>query len=516
MWFDTGMVVLYLLILIGIGLRGGKSVKGAGDFTAASGRYGTFVIFASLSASYIGGGYSSGNAAHAFSSGIGMTVALFGFSLSTILIGKFLVPGVKRFEGIATVGGLIGKAYGRAARVLTGFFSFLCCAGVVGAQMGAMGMVFNVILGIPPKLGILIGCGIVLLYSTTGGLQSIIIADMVQFVMLAVGMPLLLVMALSRAGGVGAVIDAVPAEYLNPFNGTTPAGFVSLFLTMMFGEALAPPYTQRLLIGKNPKGTARATVLSGLFSIPFFIITGLIGMTAYALKVTGDPGAAMPSLVQQVLPVGIRGVVMASMVSIILSAADGFLNGASVGLVCDTLLILRPTMSDRAQLWWLRGVNLATGLTAVAVAFVLPDLFNILVLAYSFWCPLILVPLAAALLGIRSNGRAFRGALLAGLISSLTWNYLLHKPWGVDGAVVGMACNFVVFVLRTRSFQRYRDQKLYLCRSSKVPRPAARQSAAARIPLRRGKTSPPHPLKPRETVRKGDAGHARPAQIFPS
>ena len=50
----------------GIGLRGGKGVKNAADFTASGGRYGTAVIFATLSASYVGGGYSSGNAAKAF------------------------------------------------------------------------------------------------------------------------------------------------------------------------------------------------------------------------------------------------------------------------------------------------------------------------------------------------------------------------------------------------------------------------------------------------------------------
>ena len=131
-----------------------------------------------------------------------MTLALFGFSISTILIGRFLVPGVRRFRGSATVGGIIGASYGRAARALTGVFSFICCAGVVGAQMGAIGTVFNVLLGVPHRLGILVGCGIVLLYSTTGGLKSVIMADMVQFVMLAVGMPVLLWAALaSRRGG---------------------------------------------------------------------------------------------------------------------------------------------------------------------------------------------------------------------------------------------------------------------------------------------------------------------------
>ena len=83
-------------------------------------------------------------------------------------------------------------------------------------------------------------------------------------------------------------------------------------------------------------------------------------------------------------------------------------------------------MSDKTQLFLLRAVNLLTGLAAVAVAFAVPDIFDILVLAYSFWCPLILVPLAAAFLGIRSDGRAFRTALLAGLLSTLVWNYLLH------------------------------------------------------------------------------------------
>ncbi len=462
MWIDTGMVALYLAVLIGIGLRGRvKDVKG---FTAAGGKYGTLTIFASLSASYIGGGYSSGNAAEAFSEGIGMTIALFGFSLSTILIGKYLVPGVRRFEGEATVGGIIGVCYGRAARVLTGIFSFVCCAGVVGAQMGAIGLVFNVLLGIPPRLGILIGCGIVLLYSTSGGLQSVIMADLVQFAMLAVGMPLLLIMALNRTGGTEAMLQTLPSGYLNPFNGTTPSGFFSMFITMMLGEALAPPYTQRLLIGRNPKGTARATIFSGLFSVPFFIITGMIGMAAYSLHVTGDARAAMPALVMEILPTGIRGLVMASMVSIILSAADGFLNGASVGLVCDTVRVLRPDMSGRAELWWLRAVNLATGMAAVAVAFVLPDIFNILVLAYSFWSPLILVPLAAAMLGVKSNGRAFRYALLTGLFSCLVWNYVLHKPLNIDGAVVGILCNLLVFTACTRSYQKYRVQRVIMCR----------------------------------------------------
>ena len=95
-------------------------------------------------------------------------------------------------------------------------------------------------------------------------------------------------------------------------------------------------------------------------------------------------------------------------------------------------------------------------MAAIAVAFTVPDIFGILVLAYSFWCPLILVPLAAAFLGVKSNGRAFRYALAAGLISTLTWNYVLHRPWGIDGAVIGTLLNLIVFAQIGRASCRER------------------------------------------------------------
>lgn len=460
MGVDIAIVVGYVLLLIVMSLRGGRRMHSAADFTAAGGQYGTAVIFASMAASYVGGGYSSGNAAAAFDHGISTTLALFGFSLAMLIIGKWIAPGADRFRGEATVGAIIGRCYGRSARILTGIFSFLVCAGVVGAQVETMGVVFQVLLGLPPALGSLLGCGIVLIYSTFGGMQSVIVADVLQFLLLAVGMPVLLVAGLHQAGGMEAVLNAVPASHLDPFSGTTPAGFVSLFFCMMLGEALVPPYTQRLLIGKNARSTARGTFLSGLFSIPFFIITGLIGLTAYALQVSDQAATVMPALIKAVLPVGVRGVVMAAMVSIMLSAADSFLNSASISLVCDTLMPLRPGMTGKQQLRALRLTNLLTGVAAIAVSFALPDVFGILMLAYSFWSPLVLVPLAAGFLGIRSNGRAFRYALLTGLTLTLTWNFLLHKPWGIDGSIMGVLGNLIVFTACTRSLNRYRSPTL--------------------------------------------------------
>ena len=443
---DIAIVILYLVLLVSIGLRGGRDVKNAADFTASHKQYGTFVIFATLSASFIGGGYSSGNAAAAFEHGIGTALALFGFGIGMILIGNYLVPGVRRFPNAKTVGGVIGSAYGEPARYVTGVFSFLCCAGVVGAQMESIGLVFHSLLGVSSTIGTLMGCLVVLIYTTFGGLGSVIFADMLQFILLAVGMPLLLVLSVIKGGGVNALIDRLPAGLLSPLNELSPPAFLSLFFSMMCGEALAPPYMQRLLIGKSPHSTARGTILSGLFSLPFFLVTAGVGLAARALHVTDTAASAMPDLILAILPVGLRGILMAAMVSIILSAADGFLNGATVSLVCDTILPRYPHLSDRAQLGLLRGVNLTTGVAAVIVSFCVPDVFSILLLAYSFWSPVILVPLAAALLGVKASGRVFLCSAATGFFACLVWNMFLLKPFGIDGCIVGTLANLVVFL----------------------------------------------------------------------
>ncbi len=454
---DVGIVIVYILVLVGMGLFGGRKVKGADDFAAADKKYGAPVIFASLAASYVGGGFSVGNAAAAFENGVGMTAALLGFGVVTVLVGKYIAPGVRRFQGVSSTGGIAAAAYGKGAGVLTGLCGFLCCAGVVGAQMEGMGVTLHTLLGVSPTVGVLIGCGVVLLYSTIGGMGAVIAADMVQFFLLALGMPLLLFAALSRAGGVGAVLAATPPSFFNPLNGRSGAAFLSLLLTMALGEALVPPYTQRLLIGKDLRAASRGTVAAGLFSVPFFLITGLIGLTARALAVTDNAADAMPRLILTVLPVGVRGLVMAAMVSILLSAADGFLNGAAVSLVQDVIVPLCPTLSDKRRLFLLRVVNFLTGGAAVAAALLLPDVFGILTAAYACWAPLMVVPLAAALLGVRADGRTFFAAVCAGGATAVLWR-AIGSPLAVTGATVGTLANFLTFSLGARRCRRGRQE----------------------------------------------------------
>jgi len=456
-YLDYVIIILYLCVILLVGLWSGKGMKSLRDFSVSHRSYTSFVIFATLSASFIGGGFSIGNAEKVYRLGIANIIVLWGFSLKEILVARYIAPKMDNFPNVISM----ELGYGKAAKVITGFFSIFLCAGIVGAQVGAMGLICKVFLGIEPIWGILIGCGIVIAYSTIGGMRAVILTDLIQFCVLAIGLPAALIFGIIKLGGFSAIREAVPASHFSvPADTMTIAAFLSLFLTFLLGETLVPPYVQRLLIGKDAGHTARGTMLSGIFSVPFFVITGAIGLVALTLDPKLDPNLAMPYVIRTVLPAGVRGVVIAGVISIVMSSADSFLNGAATACINDIVKPLRKNpLSERKELLLAKLTNCFVGVLAVIFAIKISSILDILIYAYNFWAPVILVPLAAVFLGVRVTRAGFFSGTIAGAAGVLIWNGLLKSPMGISGLVIGVFCNFIAFTLANKIYAKDNDNE---------------------------------------------------------
>ncbi|MFP4573840.1 MAG: sodium:solute symporter [Desulfobacterales bacterium] len=442
------IVFVYLAAVLAIGLLAGRNISNMREFAVAGKSYGAMVIFATLSASFIGGGFSMGNAERVFLIGITNIIALWGFSLKEILVARYIAPRMGKYPDAVSVGDIMNSHYGKTAQVFSGIFGFILCAGILGAQVGAIGYVFNLFLGIDRIWGILIGCGIVITYATVGGMRAVIWTDVFQFIVLAVGIPLTLYFGIQHAGGLSSVKEAIPAGHLTlPGQPKALVGLLSLFLTFLLGETLVPPYLQRLLIGRNQKEVSRGTLYSGLFSIPFFAVTGLIGIVALALNPELNPNLAMPFVMQQALPPLIQGIVTGAMIAIIMSSADSFLNAAAISFSNDIVKPLRKKPVLHATgLKLARLVTLAVGVLAVVFAISIESVLDILIYSYNFWAPIILVPLVLAVLGLQASRIRFLCGAAAGIAAVIIWSYLLKKPWAVDGLVIGVFANLFVFM----------------------------------------------------------------------
>jgi len=307
-------------------------------------------------------------------------------------------------------------------------------------------------LGFPPLLGILIGAGIVFFYSTLGGMAAVVRTDILQFWLIIVGIPLVFVLGIAEVGGWAAFVAAIPASHLEIVGEQRSLlSFLSLFLVFMFGETLVPPYLQRLLLGRDAAATAKGNFWSAVVSVPFFLIAGAIGLIALQLDPTLQANLALPEVVRRVVPAGLAGLIIAGVLSIVMSSADSFLNASSVALVQDVMRPLRRTpLDERQALSIARLGNLLTGVLALLFALLIPNVLDILVAAYDYWAPSILVPLIAVLMGWRTSPAAFYAAVPAGVGATVFWQYVLQSPGQIQGFVVGTLLNFVVFTLVAR------------------------------------------------------------------
>lgn len=458
--FETGITIntqsiiifIYLLAVLLIGVWAGRGVKNMRDYAVAGKSFGSMAIFATLSASFIGGGFSMGNAEKVFLVGISNIVALWGFSLKEILVAKYIAPNIIHYPNAISVGDIMEPAYGKEARVFAGIFGVILSAGILGAQIGAIGYIFNLFLGLDRTTGIILGLGVVIIYSTVGGMRAVVWTDIMQFIVLAIGIPLVLYFGIEYVGGWSEIVAKVPASHLSI--STEPLSLIalgSLFLTFLLGETLVPPYLQRLLIGRENHHVRRGTLLSGLFSIPFFLITGLIGLVALVMNPALDANLSMPYVIQEAMPPLLQGIVIAAIISIIMSSADSFLNAAAIAFSNDIMKPLRGhTLSHAEELKQARIITLAVGIIAVIFALSIDSVLDILIYSYNFWAPTILVPLAAALLGAPLSKKRFIAGASAGILTTLIWSNLLGSPLGIDALVVGTLANFVAFFLSDR------------------------------------------------------------------
>jgi SSS family solute:Na+ symporter len=446
MLLDQGIVFGYFALILVVGIWTSRSVKNMDDFSTGSRSYSAAFIFATLSASFIGGGFTSGLAEKVFTMGLVYVIALWGFSVKEILVATLIVPRMAPFKNAISVGDIMGQLYGKKAQILTGLASGLVCAGIAGAQFAAFGYVLNVLTGIETTLGIMLGTIIVIIYAALGGMKSVVANDVIHFCILIIALPLVLALGIDRIGGIAYLISSVPADHLSALGSLSFVTVAGLFLNFFLGETLVPPYVQRLLIGKNFKETAKGTLWSGLLSIPFFLLVGVIGLIALIMNPSLNPNLALPYVINTVMPEGLKGIAIAGMMAVVMSSADSFLNAAAISITHDVLKPLQKNhFSPKAELMWSRIITVLVGIVGVIFALRTQSALDILLVAYNFWTPFILVPLISGIFGIKAPPQAFWLGCVAGIAATCVW--LLNVGESTfNGAIIGIAVNLVVFV----------------------------------------------------------------------
>ncbi len=353
---DWILLAGYFALLILIGVQTMRRVKNPDDFAVAGNRVVWPVLFGSLAAAFLGGGASIGIAGATMRDGYVYMFAFCAFGVQTVLVGLFVAPRLKNYVGAHTLGDVMHEHYGKPARIVTGVLSLALCSGILGAQALAIGTVVNATLDVPTVPAVLIGMGIVVLYSSFGGAWAVIQTDMLQFVFLGVFLPVALLIGLDAVGGPGSLIDQVPAAHLTVMGDYTPLQFLTLFCALLLGETLVPPYAQRAFSTPDGRHARIGYTLAGFFSFAFYFVSASLGLIALVLYPNIESDEALPTVVVNLMPIGVLGLVIAALLAVVMSTASSYLNSTAVVLTKGRLSAAardtgacRPPADDRTR-----------------------------------------------------------------------------------------------------------------------------------------------------------------------
>jgi solute:Na+ symporter, SSS family len=455
---DWILLAGYFGLLILIGVQTMRRIKNPDDFAVAGNRIVWPVFFGSLAAAFLGGGASIGVAGATMRDGYVYMFAFCAFGVQTVLVGLFVAPRLKNYVGAHTLGDVMHEHYGKPARVVTGALSVALCAGILGAQALAIGTIVNATLDVPTVPAVIIGMGIVVLYSSFGGAWAVIQTDMLQFVFLGVFLPVALLIGLQAVGGPTALLDQVPASHLTMFGDYSALKFLTLFCALLLGETLVPPYAQRTFSTPDSRHARIGFTMAGVFSFCFYFTSASIGLVALVLYPDIKTDEALPTVVMNLMPIGILGLVIAALLAVVMSTASSYLNSTAVVLTKDIYQPLRTSkLAPGRSLTVERATSVIVGAAATIFALSVPTIVDALLYSYALWAPTIIVPLfGAVLFGIRSAPAAL-AAIGTGAVVTAVWQWGLDGPFGLDdGLIPGVLANLVVFtVVAAATAHRY-------------------------------------------------------------
>ncbi|MFC1991174.1 sodium:solute symporter [Chloroflexota bacterium] len=388
------IIIVYFLSIISIGLWKRKKAREADDFFVAGRRGSSLFITGSLLATMVGGSAIMVTSKLGFTQGLtGMWWLLVG-SIGLVFLGIFFAGKVREY-GLYTLPELVEKQYDKRVALAGSLLIVIAWIGVIGAQIIAAGSIMG-ILGIgSPVLWMVIFTGVFVVYTLVGGQHAIIRTDTIQAVIIFAGIFGALFMLLSKIGGIGGLIDKLPAEQFafplsSTFNGYE---LVKLLLLVGLTYVVGPDMYSRLFCAKDSKVAKTSVLWTALLIIPVALAITAIGMGASILFPDILPVQAFPMIIKEILPPLLGGIVLAALLCAFMSSADTTLLTASTILSMDIVGHVKPALSRDQMMVISRWGIVILGAASLVLALYLGDIVTAILFAFTVYTGGLIMPI---------------------------------------------------------------------------------------------------------------------------
>lgn len=435
-------LVIFFAYMAGIVLYGASfylKKRSSSQFVSGGGRIPSWVIGMSIFATFVssisflalpGSAYLNNWNGYALS--LSIPVAL-------VIAVKYFVPLYRRINSISAYH-FLEMRFGRWARVYASTCYLLTQLVRMGAVMYLLALPLNALLGWSIPFIILITGISVIIYSTLGGLEAVIWTDTVQGTILiasALMCPIIIMFSMPDGPGqIFSIADAADKFSLGSFGSSLTEStfwvvlFYGLFINLQnFG--IDQNYVQRYISAKTEKEAKRATWLGGLLYLPVSFLFFFIGTSLFAyyqampellpadLRGPGNADKIFPYFIVSRLPVGLTGLVIASIFAAGMSTISTSINSSATVILEDHFKkYIYKNLSEKASMKILTIASVSMGILSIVVALSLNGVKSVL---DAYW----------ALASIFSGG-------ILGLFLLAYWGKNVKRIYAVRGVILGV------------------------------------------------------------------------------
>lgn len=261
------IIILYLVALIGFGVWGQKKAKNAEDFRVAGRRLGPILYTGTMSAVVLGGAATVGGVGLGYKFGISGMWLVVAIAVGVIVLSLLFAPIITRLK-IYTVSQMMSLRYG--TRSVSSIVMLAYTIMLTVTSTAAYATVFTVLFDMNRTWAIVLGSVVVIAYSLLGGMWSITLTDMMQFIIMTAGMFfLLLPFSLHYAGGWGGLNERLEAEFFQ-LGSMGMNSIITMFVIYTLGLLVGQDIWQRVFTARSPRwlaGVAPRRVCMLLFTV---------------------------------------------------------------------------------------------------------------------------------------------------------------------------------------------------------------------------------------------------------
>ena len=392
---DSIVVIAYFFVMLLLGWRSRR--QSADSYWVAERKYTTSRITISLVATIFGASSTMGIIGLGYSRGLtGAWWSLIG-GIALIPFALFLAARVRALK-VYTLPDILNRAYGEAASIPAGIMIAVAWCGVVAAQLIAGGRLVSVLFSIDFDIALPMVALVFTLYTFWGGQLSVIKTDFWQLFLFIAGLIVALLFMIGSQHAAPVFWENIPESHWRfPVSGAFGWYEVLVFYPLIVGlpYLVGPDMYSRVLCAKDTYVAQRSAFIAALIVIPLSFLLAFFGLLAKAHFPEIPAEAALPKTLDTLIPMGLKGLIIAGFLGAIMSSADTCLISASTIL---TLNVVQPITraSDSMNLKITRSIVLVLGAIALFIASQQQGIISSLILGYKVFVGGVVIPTLAS------------------------------------------------------------------------------------------------------------------------